>query len=571
MKKNTNHAKKLLLSLFTMFLPLLASAHDFIADYVFYCNVTSEENLTVEITFDGDSYDSHLYRYSGAITIPSTVTYEGVEYSVTSIGDHAFRGCENLTSITIPESVTSIGEEAFTRCKKLYKIVNNSTLSLSEGSSDYGKVAYYAKVVYQGSELSTVDGFQFHTSNGIHSLVNYIGNDTEIVLPDNYNGESYRIGDYAFYGCHYLDSIIIPEGVTSIGNSAFRETFITSITIPEGVTSIGNSAFRESWITSITLSKGVTSIGEYAFYRCDDLNSIIIPEGVTSIETRAFSGCYLNSITIPESMTSIAETAFEGGSNYKIINYSPLNISKGGSAYGYIAHKAEVVYQGSELSTVDGFQFYYNSLVNYIGNDTEIVLPDNYNGESYDLADWAFCGCINLKSITIPDVVTSIEESTFMKCEGLEELTLGAGVKKIAENAFNGCEKLKKIFCYATRPATAERAIFSDRTYENATLYVPQGCYDRYLVMTGWSDFYNIVEIDPTGVENANVNDIKVQGHRGTLRITGATKGEAISVYTTCGTLAANKTAKDGETIITLPEEQVYIVVVGDKVVKISM
>ena len=483
MKKNTNHAKKFLFSLLTMFLPLLASAQSVEINGIWYNLVPDDKQA--EVTFKGDSYDSYSNEYSGAITIPSTVTYKGVEYSVTSIGDYAFSGCY-LSSFTIPEGVTSIG-------------------------------------------------------------------------------------DYAFYRCQGGTSITIPEGVTSIGNSAFRESYITSITIPEGVTSIGNSAFRESGITSITLSKGVTSIGEYAFYRCKNLTAINIPEGVTSIETRAFSRCYLKSITIPESVTSIAETAFEGGSNYKIINYSPLNISKGGSAYGYIAHNAEVVYQGSELSTVDGFQFYYNSLVNYIGNDTVIVLPDNYNGESYDLADWAFSGCINLKSITIPDVVTSIGEYAFMKCEGLEELTLGAGLKKIATNAFKDCEELKKIFCYATRPATAEGAIFSDRTYERATLYVPQGCYDRYLVMTGWSDFYNIVEIDTTGVENANVNDIKVQGHRGTLRITGATKGETISVYTTCGTLAANKTAKDGETIITLPEDQVYIVVVGDKMVKISM
>ena len=183
----------------------------------------------------------------------------------------------------------------------------------------------------------------------------------------------------------------------------------------------------------------------------------------------------------------------------------------------------------------------------------------------------AFYDCSSLTAIIIPDGVTDIGEEAFYGCSSLEELTLGAGVKKIAENAFKGCDFLKKVTCYATRPATAEGAIFSDWAYEKATLYVPQGCYDRYLVMTGWSDFYNIVEIDPTGVENANVNDIKVQGHRGTLRITGATKGEAISVYTTCGTLAANKTAKDGETIITLPEDQVYIVVVGDKVVKISM
>ena len=117
--------------------------------------------------------------------------------------------------------MTSIGDYAFQYCSSLYKVINNSKILLSKGSSSNGYVAYYAKVVYQGDELTTVGDFQFYTSDGIHSLVNYIGNDTEIVLPDSYNGENYKIGNYAFYKCSSLTTITIPEGVTGIGNYAF--------------------------------------------------------------------------------------------------------------------------------------------------------------------------------------------------------------------------------------------------------------------------------------------------------------------------------------------------------------
>ena len=183
-----------------------------IGDEAFY-NCSSLTTITIpeDVTSIGDYAFSYCSSLT-SITIPE---------SVTSIGSDAFSYCRSLTSITIPESVTSIGDDAFDRCSSLYKVINCSNLSLSAGSSDYGYVAYYAKVVYRGSELTTVGDFQFYTYSGIHSLVNYIGDDTEIVLPDSYNGENYKIGDYAFLSCSSLTSITIPESVTSIGNYAF--------------------------------------------------------------------------------------------------------------------------------------------------------------------------------------------------------------------------------------------------------------------------------------------------------------------------------------------------------------
>ena len=100
--------KSFILSLATMILPLLASAHDFEVDGIYY-NITSSSDLTVAVTYRGNSYNHYSNEYRGAVTIPSTVTYNSKTYSVTSIREEAFYGCSSLTAITLPASVTSIG------------------------------------------------------------------------------------------------------------------------------------------------------------------------------------------------------------------------------------------------------------------------------------------------------------------------------------------------------------------------------------------------------------------------------------------------------------------------------
>ena len=91
-----------------------ASAHDFEVNGIYY-NINSD-GTSVSVTFKGSSYDSYANEYSGAVTIPASVTYSGKTYSVTSIGSHAFEDCSGLTSVEIPNSVTSIGGYAFAYC-----------------------------------------------------------------------------------------------------------------------------------------------------------------------------------------------------------------------------------------------------------------------------------------------------------------------------------------------------------------------------------------------------------------------------------------------------------------------
>ena len=123
------------------------------------------------------------------------------------------------------------------------------------------------------------------------------------------------IGNYAFYGCAALTGIILPEGLTSIGQYAFRGcTSLTKVTLPAGLTLMREYTFYGcAALTEITIPDSVTSIGSFAFHGCAALTEIILLEGLTSIGQSAFRGCTsLTEITIPDSVTSIGESAFDG-------------------------------------------------------------------------------------------------------------------------------------------------------------------------------------------------------------------------------------------------------------------
>ena len=220
---------------------------------------------------------------------------------------------------------------------------------------------------------------------------------TSITIPNSVTS----IGDFAFYYCTSLTTITIPDNVTSIGESAFRFcSSLTSITIPDGVTSIGNAAFSYTGLKSITIPDSVTSIGKFAFYNCTSLTSITIPDGVTSIGESAFLSCSsLTSITIPDSVTSIGESAFYGCSSLTSITIPDSVTSIGNSAFSYCSRL------------------------------TSIMIPDSVTS----IGDYAFRNCSSLKTISL-SCGSALKKSDFGNQENLVSYTLHT-LKKTAAKA----------------------------------------------------------------------------------------------------------------------------------------
>ena len=270
------------------------------------------------VTSIGDSafYDS---RSLSNIVIPN---------SVTSIGDSAFEGCNSLGSLVIPNSVINIGKGAFKWCKSLAEVViPNSVTNIGEFA--FCGCSSLAEVVIPNSVTNIGKG----TFANCSSLA-------DVVIPDGVTS----IGNNAFMSCSSLEYISIPKSVICLNGNpffnwngkleclspnfiyeddvlfnkdkskiiSFRNQKLTSYVIPDSVTSIGDSAFYGCRLLSnIVIPNSVTSIGDSAFKGCKSLGSLVIPNSVTNIGKGAFKGCKsLVEIVIPNSVTSIGYSAF---------------------------------------------------------------------------------------------------------------------------------------------------------------------------------------------------------------------------------------------------------------------
>ena len=258
-------------------------------------DLLSENNEATVVAFH-----QYLRYYSGDIVIPEKVEYDGVSYTVTSIGPFAFWDCVDLTSITIPKSVTRIEDNAFIRCIGLQKVI--------------------VKDIASWCNISFTDA----NSNPLtyaHHLYKYNTEITDLIIPESVTS----IGSCAFSGCSGLTSVTIPNSVTRIGDEAFSDcSGLTSVTIPNSVTSIGDLAFYGcSSLTSITIGNSVTSIGIFAFAYCKEITYFFCcSENVPTTSSDAFNESNIENATLYVPKSSIAAyKASEPWSGFKAIEW----------------------------------------------------------------------------------------------------------------------------------------------------------------------------------------------------------------------------------------------------------
>ena len=464
-----------------LLLSATATAHDFEVGGIYY-NINGTE---ATVTFKGTDSYTYSDEYSDDVTIPAMVTFGGTTYSVTSIGEGAFRDCSGLTSVTIPNSVTSIGILAFHSCSGLTSMtIPNSVTSI--GFDAFWDCSGLTSVTIPNS----VNSIKFGTFRGCSGL-------TSVTIPNSVT----FIDVQAFDGCSSLTSVTIPNSVTSIGDQAFQGcnaldtvnfnavscadfsntytdgpfynlnistinigdevqkipayfacyiTSLKSITIGNSVTSIGNCALLGcSGLTSVTIPNSVTAINFCAFDGCSSLTSVIIPNSVISIGYRAFESCRgLTSVTIGNSVTSIDRGAFWGCNALDTVNFNAVCCG--------------------DFSIIEDFHPFYNT---------------------------------NISTINIGDEVQKIPAYFAYGNHGLTSVTIPSSVISIGKYAFYGCSGLISVTCLATAPPTIgdnSSFAFSSDVTSQATLYVLEESVSAYQSAYNWKDFSRIVRISDT-------------------------------------------------------------------------
>ena len=432
---------------------------------------------------------------SGVFKSTSITSFDELRFftGLTSIAANSFNGCSNLTTITIPESVTSINISAFADCVALKSVYLSEGLTSIRSTAFKGCTSLTTLVIPKS--VSSI-GSQAFAETGLSSvtiLCNEIGSNwfanittlTNVVLSENIT----TIGNSAFKGCTGLTDFQFTN-VATIGSSAFEGcTGIKSLVFPASVTTIRNSAFKNSGLETITLhtpivgagwfrditslknvifGSEVTDIKDQAFEGCTGLSQIDIPQGINTIGIRAFYGCTnITSVVIPQSITKISSSAFEGGGLRKLTihtkeigdrwfdNLQTLTEINFGDEVTRIGKYAFSKCSGltslkltSNITTIGDFAFSGSSLatltipatVKSIGSSAFTNTPIT-SGEinCQEIGNSCFKGVTTLENLILGDAVTSIGTGAFEGCSGLTEVTIPKNVTTIGGSPFKDC------------------------------------------------------------------------------------------------------------------------------------
>ncbi len=546
-----------------------------------------ENMYWIEVDEDNPRYASEEglllnHQRDTVLRAPSGIDWVEFPSTVTTIGEYAFANCNRFEEVYIPETVTHIGAHAFDNCGGeeysglMYVTFDNPAVSIgayafnncinlteiwweeSFPTEDRGSIGAYAFNNCQKIEFSK--NTNFSTGALIDTLepyafANFQSDDNksiELILPETLE----TIGDHAFDSYYNLTSVIFPEGLKKIGNSAFMSTPLTFLDLPDAIEEIGDSAFMNcSNVMELKLPAGLKKINPYTFYKCfsgalfreeprEHFNlSIEIPESVESIGDYAFYGCTvdakeysrendkqtysgfyyvynygISSLSIGDNVTSIGAHAFDGCTHLLSVTLGNSVTSIGDYAFKNCFRES---FQGArEVEyTITGYIVDKGGLTAYPPKwnlDETIPEPIALPEGLVSLGEGAFKGCGELPAVTFPASLTVIPDWAFSGCENLPEITLGDNLTEIGSYAFEGCsgvteihipaslnkgsrsfvdcDKALKVYYYAEEPKSFDEGFFSPKVYANkeAVVYAPNAPLESMKTMTPWVLFYKI-------------------------------------------------------------------------------
>ena len=378
-------------------------------------------DFTADVTYAVDNNLTRIY-YSGDIVIPDVVIYQDQEYKVTGVKANTFRDNTQVTSVTLGKNLKTIEEYAFSGCDNLTEITIPASVD-SIGAWAFNYTGLKNVIIEDGDNILKLWGW---SSYGVFD---------ESPLENIYLGRNYITSESRPFGGFYtIKTAIVGDKVTALQDEEFRnDRGLRTVRLGANITDIGNYAFSEcDTLYEIRLPESVLRIGEGAFYSCDSLFSINIPSKVNLIAANAFEYCRdLESITIPASVDSIGDWAFDNTGLKKVIIEDGDNILK---LWGWGAYS---VFNGSPLENI-------------------------YLGRNYTTSESRpFSGFPTIKTATVGDKVTALQDEEFKYDYGLRTVRLGANIADIGNWAFYECDTLYEIILPESVLRIGEGAFYS--------------------------------------------------------------------------------------------------------------
>lgn len=504
-----------------------------------------------------------------------------------TIGEAAFLGCKSLSSVTLPDGLQTIGKEAFADCYSLSSVsfpdglqtidyeafwdcTSLSSVSLPDGLQTIGEEAF--SLCSSLTSVSLPEGLQTIGSSAFYGCSSL----SSVSLPEGLK----TIGSHAFYNCSSLTSVFLPDGLQTIDYSAFEGcSSLTSVSLPEGLQTIGASAFKycESLTSVYANMKVPAQMEQYTFGDNTMQNAtLFVPVGYIYTYMNSKWKCFKNikefgtlntddlitnqvAVNVEAAGTLRSKIAIED--KFRITNLKltgELNVddimliremagcyyNDNGDKYdGHLQHldlSGAKFVGGGEFAVYDGSnsntaKFTNNAVGDYVFYALESLKTIALYDDLKEFGSSAFACCKNLTSVSFPRLLTKIKDSAFVGCSSLTSVSFPKILTEIGGSAFTGCSSLISVIADMKIPAKIEENTFDTETVLDATLYVPQGCIEKYENADYWRYFQVIKEIGTqTGIDSATTSDdvkeVARYGINGQL-LNGPTNGVNIVKY----------------------------------------
>ena len=371
-----------------------------------------------------------------------------------------------VKSAVIGEGITHIGNYAFYNCSLLTEAAISSTVE-SIGNYAFCDSVNLTEPVLPSS-LRTIGDYAFSYCRAFE----------KIIIPEG----TESIGEDAFSGCEKAGILTLPDTLTHLGNYAFYDCVtIPSVTLPAHLAYLGRGVFAEctSLSGTVTIPDGITEVNDSLFRSCENLEGVNIPDGVTKIGPDAFSGCtQLREIDLPSALTVIGEDAF----SYS--GLTSIDIPEGVAALPqdtfYKCYDLESAHLPDSLRTIDRYAFEYCTSLKTIN------LPEGLTSIGY--GTFRNCG---LEEIVIPSSITSWGSESFTNDTSLRKVTVNSGTDHIAYRAFMNCTSLSEVIIGDSVTTISDQAFSSCTSLES--IYLPDNVAYLYnSVFSGCTNLKNV-------------------------------------------------------------------------------